>query len=429
MKLFSLLKGRLFSNSLWMISEKIISIFGLIFVTSFVAKYIGPENFGKLTFAGSLFAIVQTISLFGSESVIFQKTSKDPKMGIKIIAATRIIRNILFLISSSILLTYLYFSVDLLTFIFSVASCIAVFFSLHDVFNIYFNAVLESKINAFCNVIGIIISLILRYIIAVLELNVEYLVIPIIAVALIPFLLRRVIFYKRVKQKNVLLDSKDKRYRSYMMHVGSKLVFYSLSVAIFTKTSQIFLGLKSAYDLGIYTVAATLGTSFYFVLVALISSFMTDIYQEKSLEESQKKVARLNALVIFISIGAFVFFLLFGQWIIKVLYGEQFQQAAQIILWMVVVCLFSGLSTVAEKYLLKFNAYSYLQKKTNVLVVFNIVLAFLIIQVYGVYGAVFAILVTEILSTTIFNYFFKNNIIFDTHRRIFLSSTYKKAGA
>jgi O-antigen/teichoic acid export membrane protein len=97
-----------------------------------------------------------------------------------------------------------------------------------------------------------------------------------------------------------------------MMHVGSKLVFYSLSVAIFTKTSQIFLGLKSAYDLGIYTVAATLGTSFYFVLVALISSFMTDIYQEKSLEESQKKVARLNALVIFISIGAFVFF--FALW-------------------------------------------------------------------------------------------------------------------
>jgi O-antigen/teichoic acid export membrane protein len=64
MKLFSLLKSRLFSNSLWMISEKIISIFGLIFVTSFVAKYIGPENFGKLTFAGSLFAIVQTISLW-----------------------------------------------------------------------------------------------------------------------------------------------------------------------------------------------------------------------------------------------------------------------------------------------------------------------------------------------------------------------------
>ena len=68
---------KVFSNSLWMMSEKLISIFGLIFVTSFVAKYIGPENFGKLTFVGSIFAIVQTIAMMGIENVIFQKTAKN----------------------------------------------------------------------------------------------------------------------------------------------------------------------------------------------------------------------------------------------------------------------------------------------------------------------------------------------------------------
>ena len=31
-------------NSLWMIAEKIIAVFGLIFVTSFVAKYVGPTT-------------------------------------------------------------------------------------------------------------------------------------------------------------------------------------------------------------------------------------------------------------------------------------------------------------------------------------------------------------------------------------------------
>ena len=134
-------------NSMWIISEKILSIFGLIFVTSFVAKYIGPDNFGKLTLAASLFTIIQTIALFGSENIIFQKTSKNPKIGIKIIKATKNSRNIVFTVSSLILLVYLYFSVDKLTFIFSLASCAAVFFSLHYVFSIYFNAVLESKIN------------------------------------------------------------------------------------------------------------------------------------------------------------------------------------------------------------------------------------------------------------------------------------------
>ena len=64
---------KILSNSLWMMSEKLIAIFGLIFVSSFVAKYIGPENFGKLTFATTVFAIIQTIAMFGSENIIFQK--------------------------------------------------------------------------------------------------------------------------------------------------------------------------------------------------------------------------------------------------------------------------------------------------------------------------------------------------------------------
>lgn len=39
-----------------MMSEKIISIFGLIFVTSFVAKYVGPTIFGDIALAMSIFS-------------------------------------------------------------------------------------------------------------------------------------------------------------------------------------------------------------------------------------------------------------------------------------------------------------------------------------------------------------------------------------
>ena len=89
---------KIFSNSLWMMSEKVISIFGLIFVTSFVAKYIGPENFGKLTFASSIFAIIQTIAMMGSENIIFQKTAKDRRLGEYIINSTKIIRDFIYVI-------------------------------------------------------------------------------------------------------------------------------------------------------------------------------------------------------------------------------------------------------------------------------------------------------------------------------------------
>lgn len=419
---------RILSNSVWMILEKVIGIFGLIFVTSFVAKYIGPENFGKLTFAGSIFAIIQTLAMFGSDNIIFQKTSKNIKSGEIIIEATKKIRNYIYILSSLGLLGYLYFNVDRLTFIFSLASCIALYFALHDVYSIYFNAILESKINTFCNIVALVISLLLRFWIVELQLPIEWLCLPIILIAFVPYLMRTIIFNK--KKKTQFVDAKKiKIYRNYMLSTGRKLVLYTLSIAIFTKTSQLFLGVKSQYDLGIYTVAATLGTSYYFVLSALISSVMTQVYVEQDFNKSQKIVAQLNAFVILVSMMMLVFLLFFGKWIVGTLYGNAFIPVANILWIMVLVCLFSGLSTVAEKYLIKFNAYDYLQRKTNILVVLNIFVTFITIHFYGLYGAVFSILFTEIISTTILNYFYQKYqkiIIFDTQKRIFSLSTYLK---
>ena len=64
---------KIFYNSAWMMLEKFLGIFGLIFVNSYMAKYIGPESFGKLAFAMSIFVFVQTFSWFGADP------GNDPK--------------------------------------------------------------------------------------------------------------------------------------------------------------------------------------------------------------------------------------------------------------------------------------------------------------------------------------------------------------
>lgn len=416
------------SNSLWMIIEKIISIFGVIFVTAFVAKYIGPENFGKLTFAASIFTIVQTISMFGLSDVIFQRTSRNRKLGEKIIYSMALVRNILFFLISLIVLVLIYFYTDKVVFIFSIASCISAFFALHDVYGIYFNAILMSKINAICNTIGLLLAFAIRYLILYFQLDMLWLSVPIITVTLIPFLMR-MYFYKKMKLSN--LDSyktKTKLIRNHMLEIGKKLFLYSLSVAIFTKTSQLFLGISSQYDLGVYTVAMTLGSGFSFVVGALISSMMVQIYVEPDFELSQKKVAQLNAIAIVFCMMSLFFLLIMGEWIVLWLYGYEYLAVNEILWIMVLVCLFSSLSTIAEKYMFKFNAYNYLQKKINLLLVFNIIITFFMVNFYGLYGAVSAILITEIFTATIFNYFFKFNgivVIWDIHKKIFSSSTYR----
>ena len=417
---------KIFSNSLWMMSEKLVSIFGLIFVTSFVAKYIGPENFGKLTFASSIFAIIQTIAMFGSENIIFQKTAKDRRFGEYIIDSTRIIRDFMYVSLSLLTLVYIYFFADQLTFIFSVATSIAIYFAVHDVYIIYFNAILQSKVNAYCNIFALMISLLVRYCIAKFQLAVELLSVPIILITIVPFFIRKYLFNKVKLEKGYVTKERVNRYRKFMLGIGRKLIFYSLSVAVFTKTSQLFLGLKSQYDLGIYTVAMTLGNSFYFVLVAIISSYFTQIYIEKDFEQSQNMVAKLSIIIIAICLSVMMFFAIAGNYIVSWLYGDQYVGVNEILLFTVLVTLFSGLSTIAEKYLLKFNAYDYLKKKTLYLVVFNIVLSAICVYQWGLNGAIFSILLTEIMSFTVFNYFYQDRIILNTQKRIFLMSTYRK---
>ena len=206
---------KIFSNSLWMMSEKLVSIFGLIFVTSFVAKYIGPENFGKLTFASSIFAIIQTIAMFGSENIIFQKTAKDRRFGEYIIDSTRIIRDFMYVSLSLLTLVYIYFFADQLTFIFSVATSIAIYFAVHDVYIIYFNAILQSKINAYCNIFALMISLLVRYCIAKFQLAVELLSVPIILITIIPFFIRKYLFNKVKLEKGYVTKERVNRYRKF----------------------------------------------------------------------------------------------------------------------------------------------------------------------------------------------------------------------
>lgn len=425
-KILAKFSNRMFSNSLWMMSEKLISIFGLIFVTSFVAKYIGPENFGKLTFVTSIFAIVQTIALMGTENIIFQKTAKNRIFGEYLIFASKRIRDYVYTFLSLIILISLYFYADRLTFIFGFATCVAIYFAVHDVYTIYFNAILESKINAYCNIVALIISLIIRYLIAFFQLPIEILAVPIVLITLIPYCLRLYLFNKRKISSVNLEAQRIQRYRRYTFEIGKKLILYSLSVAIFTKTAQLFLGFHSQFELGIYTVAMTLGNSFYFVLLSIISSYFTAIYQESDLEISQDKVAYLYLTVICISLAITISLYIFGPWIIDLLYGPAYIRVNEI-LWLAgLVTLFSGLSTVAEKYLIKFNAYDYLKKKTFVLVIFNIVFTFFMVKLYGLMGGIYAILITEILSVTVFNYFYKNGLIFDTQKRVFQLSIFQK---
>ncbi|MFW2100940.1 oligosaccharide flippase family protein [Acinetobacter johnsonii] len=410
--------NKIFSNSLWMMLEKVISIFGLIFVNALMAKYIGPENFGKLAFTTSIFLFVQTLAWFGAQNILFKRFSQNAQSGLKLAISTQKMRQFFCVLVSAIALFYLWLYTDPLTFIFGLGNFIASYFIVSDFYTTYNNSMLLSYVNAISNTIGLAVALILRFFLVLFEAEPYTMVYPIIIIALIPYLLRKIYYQKKNKKIYV---ANTKKYNKYLFLTGSGLVFSTLSIVFYTQISNIFLAkFVSFSELAIYNVAMTLGGAWGFVNLALITSFFPKIYEEKQFEAQQKILKQLHIIVLLISGCALLGVLWLGEWIVVWLYGAEYSLSSNLLPYIVIGTALSALGTISYRYMIAFNAYKYLAIKMFSMAVFSIGISYLLINRYGVFGAAICFIIVEFISLTIANYFFRNSIIFKMHSNVIL---------
>ncbi|EXB32974.1 MULTISPECIES: oligosaccharide flippase family protein [Acinetobacter] len=405
---------RVFSNSAWIILEKFLGVFGLIFVNSYMAKYIGPENFGKLAFTTSVFIFVQTLSWFGAQNILFKRFSENIQSGIRLAIATQSMRCYIYILASFCALLYLWFSSDSLTFIFGIGNCIASYFIINDIYSIYNNSQLISIVNVLTNTIGLFLALALRFILVIVEADLYTMIFPIILLAMVPYILRKIYFYNNYRN-NRLIKSK-KRYNKYMLITGGSLVLSSLSIVLYTQISNIFLAKFTSFtNLGIYNVALTLGSSWGFINIALITSYFSKIYAENDNSIELQYLRQIHWLVILITFFVIAGVFLVGSWVVNTLYGADFTEAIKVLPIIVLATMCSALGTISYRYMIKLNGYKYLSIKMISISFLSVPLSYGFIQYYGVWGAGICFFLIEFISLTFANYFFKDQVILKLH--------------
>ena len=417
---------RIFANSAWMMLEKFLGIFGVIFVNSYMAKYIGPENFGKLAFTTSIFVFVQTLSWFGAQNILFKRFSENIHSGIRLAITTQSMRCYIYILTSFCALLYLWFSSDPLTFVFGIGNCIASYFIINDIYSIHNNSQLISVVNALTNIIGLFLALALRFILVFLEAEPYTMIFPIVILAMVPYILRKIYFYKNYKTNRTIKSKK--RYNKYMLVTGGSLVLSSLSIVLYTQISNIFLAKFTSFSiLGVYNVALTLGSAWGFINIALITSYFSKIYAEKNKSVELYYLRQIHWLVIIITVFVMLCMFLLGSWVVNTLYGVEFVDSIKLLPFIVLATMFSALGTISYRYIMKFNGYKYLSVKMLIVSLLSIPISYFFIQKYGVLGAAYCFVLVEFFSLTIANYFFKNGCILKMHINV-LSFSNKDKG-
>ena len=67
-----------FKNTSWLFAEKVLRILISFVVTIFVVRYLGPKDFGLLSYAISFYGLFSAISILGLESITIRELVKNP---------------------------------------------------------------------------------------------------------------------------------------------------------------------------------------------------------------------------------------------------------------------------------------------------------------------------------------------------------------
>lgn len=401
---------KIFGNSMWQVSEKIITMLLSIIVTSIIARYLGTEKYGMANYIISIVMLFTAFSTLGMESItindiVSKKYKTDNIIGTSFVI--RLIGGIVLIIISQITI-YILTGGDYLSQILGIIMGTCMMFKAFEVIEYYLQAEMKLKNVAIIRFITAIIVAISKLIVVYFDFG----IIGFVSTYLLDAVVAGFLFYIYYKIKKVGIFKFDKTYAKDLLKKCWYIAVAGLLATIYMRIDQVMLGnmLESKSENGIYSAAIRIAEMWYFIPLAIIASFQPVIISYKTDNDFENYNKNMQKLYDIIAIVGFTFGILismFGWIAIKILYGDEYIKSADILLISAWSGLFATLGSARSVWLVAENKQKYTLVYTAIGCVLNIILNMLLIPQIGSVGAAIATLVVQIVSNVFVLLMFK----------------------
>ncbi len=401
---------RIFGNSMWQISEKILTMLLSVVVTSIIARYLGTEKYGLVNYIISVVMLFTTFSTFGMEKItindiVENKYSKENVLGTSFII--RIIGAIILIIISQVTI-YVLNGADSLSQILGIIMGTCMIFKAFEVIEYYLQAQMKLKTVSIIRFIVAIVVAIFKIIVVYLDLG----VIGFTCSYLIDVVVAGFLFYIWYRKRNRKRWRINKEYAKRLLSRCWYIAIAGLMTTIYMRIDQVMLGsmLTSKTENGIYSAAVRIAEMWYFVPLAIIASFQPVIMKQKNErneEEYKKNMQRLYDFVAIIGVLCGIVINLFGWLAVDILYGAEYAGASNVLAISVWAGLFATLGSARSVWLVAENKQKYTLVYTATGCVINIILNSVLIPKIGAIGAAIATLVAQLVANVISLMLFK----------------------
>ena len=405
-----------FKNTSWLFGEKILRMVVGLFVGIWVARYLGPEQFGLFSYTQSFVGLFTAISTLGLDGIVVRELIKDEKRSDELIGTVFWMK----LMGAFGVLGFLAIAVNFTSndsytniLVFIIAS--ATIFQSFNVVDFYFQSKVMSKFVVYVNIISLFLSSIVK---VTLILNAAPLEAFAMVIVFDTFVLACGFIYFFLK--NSTFKIRDLKFHKdvaiSLLKDSWPLILSGSVLMIQARIDQVMLKeMVGNLEVGYYSLALRLIESFGFVTMLLKHSLFPAIQSAKkqSNELYQNRLLNFYRLNFLLFLVTAVPIFLFAEQIVILLFGIEYQPAGILLALMASRVFFTNMGVARGAFILSENLMKFSLITMTLGTITNVVLNYLWIEEYGAKGAIIATIVSFIVTTFLIDaiyYKTRNNV-------------------
>ncbi|WP_083238554.1 flippase [Salinivibrio sp. BNH] len=391
---------RYFKNTTWLMAEQFLRLFSGLLVGIWVARYLGPEQFGLFSYVIAFTAIFGGVAKLGLDGVVVRELINNSEkenlylstaFWLKMIGAVVVILLMLVIVNFS--------DNDAKTKAFIFIISIGLLFQSFEVVQFYFQSQVLAKLISICKIVQLSLSSIIKILLVLNHADLFWFV-CVITFDAISLAVSYLIAY-RLRTKKLFLERIDFRVARNLMKDSWPLMFSAIIVMIYTRIDQIMIKeMLGDHKVGLYSAAVRLSEATTFIPTLITASIFPAILNAKKISSKlyNQRIQSLYTFMVWTAISIALPITLLSDWLILFLFGEEYRAASAPLMIHIWTAVFVFLGVAFSKYLITENLTSISLIRTLCGAISNVLLNLWLIPGYGITGAAIATLIAQFIA-------------------------------
>lgn len=395
-------KGKTIQNAGWLIGGKLAQKTLSFLVGILTARYLGPDNYGLVNYAGAYVTFFASLCTLGLPNVLVQELVRHPDEEGMALGTALALRSLSSLLSAVMIVgVVLVVDAGAAETLWVVAlSSLGLVFQTADTLQYWFQAKLQSKYWAIATVLSFGVSSAYKLALLMLGKGAAWFALA----TSVDYLAAGMIALLAYRKNNGPKWSVSRKKAEKLLKSGGSFILSGLMVSIYSATDKLMLKrLLDEAAVGQYALASSLSLTWAFVLQAVIDSAAPAIFRAHGQDRDtfERRNRQLYALVFYLAVGMSLVICLLAEPLVRILYGEAYLPAVvplRIVVW---YAAFAYLGVARNAWIVCENRQKGLTPLYMAAAGINVVLNGMLIPRWGASGAALASLVTQMATTVV----------------------------